>query len=65
MATTLTTNGKVTKNTNEALETIAQQILGIETLATQLSDRLDFHELGVWNIKAALQAAYDLGKAAR
>jgi hypothetical protein len=62
MKTKLTASEKATKKTNEAFEVIAQRILGIDTLAVQLSDRLDFHEVGVWNIKAALQAAYELGR---
>lgn len=45
----------------EALETIAQQIFGLNSLETQNSDRLDFHEVAVWQIRAALQAAWELG----
>jgi hypothetical protein len=65
MATKATKNDKAAKKTNEAFETIAQRFLGIETLAVQLSDSLDFHEVGVWNIQAALQAAYELGRASK
>ena len=45
-----------------ALAKIAQQHLGIQTLEARNSDRLDFHELSVWQIKAALEAAYLVGK---
>lgn len=45
----------------EALATIAQQIFGLNNLETQNSDRLDFHEVAVWQIRAALQAAWELG----
>lgn len=44
-----------------AAERIAQSALGLETLATRNSDSLDFHELAVWQIKAALEAAYAAG----
>lgn len=43
------------------LTQIARQHLGIETLETRNSDRLDFHEVAVWNLKAALEAAYRAG----
>lgn len=35
----------------------------IETLETRRSDRLDFHEVSVWGLRAALRAAYSLGVA--
>lgn len=44
------------------LEKIAEARLGIETLETRNSDSLDFHEVSVWSLKAALEAAYELGK---
>ncbi len=40
---------------------IAQKHLGIEALETRRSDSLDFHDLAVWNIKAALEAAFKAG----
>jgi len=46
------------------LSEIAREILDIETLETRYSDRLDFHDLAVWNVKRALEAAYELGRAA-
>ena len=42
-------------------ERLAKEHLFIDTLQTQHSDRLDFHDVSVWGIKAALQAAYDAG----
>ncbi len=45
----------------EILETIAQKTLGIETLQVRKSDSLDFHDLGVWSIKDALELAYKTG----
>lgn len=46
---------------NQLLEQIAQQHLFIDTLETQRSDRLDFHDVSVWAVKAALEAAYEAG----
>ncbi len=50
---------------DEALAKIAATILDLETLATRNSDRLDFHELSVWSIKAALEAAFAAGQKAK
>ncbi|TNC93514.1 MAG: hypothetical protein FD119_3943 [Stygiobacter sp.] len=50
---------------DQALTEIATQILNLETLDTRNSDRLDFHELSVWGIKAALEAAYTAGQKAK
>ena len=49
------------KPIEQLLTQIAQQHLDIETLETRRSDRLDFHDLAVWSIKAALEAAYLAG----
>ncbi len=43
------------------LESIALDHLFIETLVTQHNDRLDFHDVSVWGVKSALQAAFDAG----
>ena len=45
----------------QLLTQIAQQHLEVETLETRRSDRLDFHDLAVWSIKAALVAAHQAG----
>ena len=47
---------------NILLTKIAQKHLDIETLATRKSDRLDFHDVAVWSLKAALEAAYQAGQ---
>ena len=44
------------------LEKIASETLDLDTLDTQGSDRLDFHDLAVWSLKAALNAAYEAGR---
>lgn len=43
------------------LTLIAQKHLGIDTLQTRNSDRLDFHDTAVWCIRDALEAAFKAG----
>lgn len=43
---------------------IATRHFFIETLETRNSDRLDFHDVAVWAIRAALEAAYEAGRVA-
>jgi hypothetical protein len=52
---------KQNKDLNKLLEQIALKHFFIETLETQHSDRLDFHDVSVWAIKSALEAAYAAG----
>lgn len=52
---------KFDPSVNALIEQIAQQHMFIETLETQHSDRSDFHDVAVWCIKSALQAAYAAG----
>lgn len=52
---------KQNKDLNKLLAQIAKEHLFIETLETQHSDRLDFHDVAVWSIKSALEAAYAAG----
>ena len=49
---------------DQLLEGIARQHLSFETLQTQRSDQLDFHDVSVWSVKSALQAAFEAGKQA-
>jgi hypothetical protein len=53
----------MTDRDNIILE-IATRLLGIETLETRRRDSLDFHEVSVWSLKKALEAAYKAGLAA-
>jgi hypothetical protein len=53
------------KTRDETLANIAATILNLETLDTRNSDRLDFHELSVWQIKKALEAAFTAGQEAK
>ena len=43
------------------LTQIAQSKLGIETLETRKSDGLDFHDVAVWCLRDALEAAFNAG----
>lgn len=47
-----------------AIGEIARRELLVDTLETRRSDRLDFHDLAVWSIEAALVAAYEAGRGA-
>jgi len=49
---------------DDLLAEIAAKHLGVETLAEQHLDSLDFHEVPVWDLRAALAAAYEAGHAA-
>lgn len=51
------------KHINTVLTDIAVKHLRIPTLVERRSDRLDFHSVGVWEVKAALRAAFDAGAA--
>jgi len=57
-----TTTTKTSTN-EKAIAEIARRILRIETIETRNSDALDFHDLAVWNIREALEAAYEAGMA--
>ncbi len=46
----------------DELEIVARRELDIATLETRDSDRLDFHEVHVARILAALRQAYQLGR---
>jgi hypothetical protein len=50
------------KTLDQLFQQIALDHLFVDTLETRNSDRLDFHEVSVWGIKTALQAAFDAGK---
>lgn len=52
------------QNLQNLLEKIARDHLFIQTLEKQMSDRLDFHEVSVWGIKSALEAAFEAGRIA-
>ena len=43
------------------LTAITRKYLGIETLNTRRSDSLDFHNVAVWQLQSALEAAFKAG----
>ena len=48
----------------DSLNQIAEKVLKI-TLKTRHGDSLDFHDVAVWTIKEALEAAYKAGQESR
>src|SRR6185436_13823879 len=50
---------------HQAILRIARDVLGFETLDVRRSDRLDFREVGVVELRQALEAAYDAGRNSR
>lgn len=46
------------------IRAIAHRELGIKTLERRMSDALDFHDIAVWSVEAALTAAYESGRLA-
>ncbi len=51
----------MTTNIDAIFSQIAQKHLHIETLEERKSDRLDFHEVSVWAVRDALEAAFKAG----
>jgi hypothetical protein len=49
-------------NRNKTTKKIAKEKLGIETLTSRKRDSLDFHELSVWQVKDALETAFEAGR---
>jgi hypothetical protein len=49
------------KNLARVVLKIASDYLNIKTLVTRKSDSLDFYDVAVWQVKAALEAAFDAG----
>ncbi len=47
------------------LAALASIHCGFETLEERKMDALDFHEVGVWQVKDALRAAFELGRASK
>ena len=45
----------------QLLTQIAREHLSIETLETRRSDGLDFHDVAVWCVRSALEAAFNAG----
>lgn len=62
--TTRNTRRNPAQTLDALLARIAQEHLFIDTLETQNSDSMDFHDVSVWGVKEALLAAYQAGLAA-
>jgi len=60
MQTTKTSPAKIPRYATK----IAKEIFDLETLEARNMDSLDFHELSVWEIRKALEAAYNAGREA-
>lgn len=43
------------------LDQLACKVFGVETVETRNSDRLDFHEIAVWQMQDAVRKAFLLG----
>jgi hypothetical protein len=52
------------RQAEQTIARIARDILRIDTLESRKSDSQDFHDLAVWTIKEALEAAYRAGEVA-
>ena len=52
------------KQRHNLLTQIAQQHLKVETLETRHNDSLDFHDVAIWQIEEALEAAFEAGRQA-
>ncbi len=61
----MTNTRKQTQAAAEVIAQIAKEHLDLDTLETRHSDRLDFSEQAVWQLRAALEAAYAAGLAER
>jgi len=58
----MTARERIERETETAIEEALTHLPGIEDLETRKSDRLDFKEVSVWGLKAALEAAYRAGR---
>ncbi len=58
-----TTPPQTTPDLDQLISDPAKRHLGIATLETRRSDRLDFHEVAVWAARDALRAAWEAGRA--
>lgn len=50
------------KQRNDIFSVIARKVMNIETLETRRRDRLDFHDVAVWNIQEAVELAFRAGQ---
>jgi uncharacterized protein (DUF1684 family) len=55
------TTAKAITAPSSLLEEIALKHFFVQTLKTQNSDRLDFHDVSVWAMESALRVAFEAG----
>ena len=53
------------KHKEQTIQRIARDILWLETLEERGRDHLDFHEIGVGQLRQALEQAYEAGRTSR
>ena len=58
------TEAKPSAQRDAVILEIAQRQFRLETLETRNRDRLDFHDVAVWALRAALEEAFEAGRAA-
>jgi hypothetical protein len=51
----------MTSTIDQIFALITEKHLNIENLETQNSDHLDFHDVSVWGVRSALEAAFKAG----
>lgn len=51
----------MTNTLDQIFALIAEKHLNIETMETRNSDQLDFHDVSVWGVRSALEAAFKAG----
>ena len=51
----------MTNTLDQIFALIAEKHLNIEILETRSSDSLDFHDVSVWGVRSALEAAFKAG----
>lgn len=59
------TQNHVEATRDKMIEAIARRECDVETLETRGNDSLDFHDISVWELRKALEAAYEAGRAYR
>ena len=52
------------KHKQQTITHITREVLDLPTLDPRCRDALDFHELSVWQIRQALEQAYEAGRVA-
>ena len=51
------------KQKEQTIQRIVREVLWLQTLEQRGRDHLDFHEVSIWQIRRALEQAYEAGRA--